>query len=66
MSTISHDGSRSPGELTTGWRREQLEAAGYPTREAREMSGRLDIDLHLAIRLLRQGCPVETALRILL
>ena len=48
------------------WRLERLKRAGYPDEQARVLSERGDIDLHLAVRLLRLGCPVETALRILL
>jgi hypothetical protein len=48
------------------WRLQQLLAAGYPRREARLLSEREDIDLHLATKLLLNGCPIETALRILL
>lgn len=55
--------SRDPAH---DWRLEQLQAAGYPSVHAVVLSERTDVDLHLAIRLLEQGCPVETALRILL
>ena len=48
------------------WRLEQLERAGYPSKDALLLSGRLDIDIHEAARLLRSGCPVATALRILI
>jgi len=48
------------------WRLEQLEAAGYPPRDAHVLSERTDVDLHVAAGLLRQGCRVDTALRILL
>ena len=48
------------------WRAEELERAGYPVRDAEMLSHRMDIDLHLAIDLLRQGCPVPVALQILL
>lgn len=48
------------------WRLEQLERAGYPPSDALVLSGREDVDVHLAARLLRQGCPVPTALRILI
>ncbi len=48
------------------WRLERLEQAGYPPDHARVLSGRRDVDLHLAVRLLQLGCPVETAVRILL
>ena len=48
------------------WRLDQLKRAGYPPRDALVLSGRPEIDLHLAVRLLRQGCPAQTAVRILL
>lgn len=47
------------------WRLRQLERAGYPPSDALVLSGR-DVDIHLAERLLAQGCPVDTAMRILL
>jgi hypothetical protein len=48
------------------WRLEQLMAAGYDAEEALQVAVRHEIDLHRAVALLRSGCPVETALRILL
>lgn len=48
------------------WRLDELERAGYAPYDALVLSGRPDVDLHLAVRLLRQGCPPETALRIFL
>ena len=48
------------------WRFEQLERAGYPTGDALVLSGRSEVDLHQAIRLLGDGCPVSAALRILI
>lgn len=48
------------------WRAEELERVGYPRRDARQLAARHDVDLHLAIDLLRQGCPVPVALQILL
>lgn len=48
------------------WRLELLTTAGYPQYHALVISARNDIDLHMAIRLLSDGCPLETALRILL
>jgi hypothetical protein len=47
------------------WRAEELERAGYPPLAAGELASRHDVDLHLAIDLVRQGCPVEVALQIL-
>lgn len=48
------------------WRLGELERAGFPVTDALVLSGRPEIDLHLAVRLLRSGCPVATAMRILL
>ena len=48
------------------WRFEQLERAGYPTADALVLSGRSDVDLHQAIGLLNDSCPVSSALRILI
>ncbi|HZR93901.1 MAG TPA: hypothetical protein VFA44_16010 [Gaiellaceae bacterium] len=48
------------------WRYRCLLAAGYGRRRAAELAERRDIDLHLAVSLLEHGCPVETALDILL
>jgi hypothetical protein len=56
---------RQPRDPVQTWRLEQLEAAGYPHAAAVLISERLDVDLHLAVRLVEQGCPPETALRIL-
>jgi hypothetical protein len=48
------------------WRAEELERAGYEPLQAAELAARNDVDLHLAVDLLERGCPVETAVRILL
>lgn len=48
------------------WRRARLERAGFDAASAEAIAERLDIDLHLATDLLREGCTPETALRILL
>jgi hypothetical protein len=48
------------------WRAKELRRAGYDPEVAREIAGRLEIDLHRAIDLLKSGCPQETAARILL
>ena len=66
MPTLSSSTPRSARAVVRGWRLEQLAAAGYPLRAARALSRRPDVDLHVAVRLLRQGCPVERALEILL
>jgi hypothetical protein len=48
------------------WRTEELERAGYDRRAARQLAGRADVDLHLAVDLMRRGCPEIVALDILL
>ena len=48
------------------WRFEELRRAGFPTEDALAVASNGQVDLHLATRLLRDGCPHETALRILL
>ena len=48
------------------WRTEELERAGYGTRAAERLATRHDIDLHLAVGLLEQGCSPELAIKILL
>ena len=53
-------------EQVRRWRLELLEQAGYPPDEALALSGRSDVDVRFAARLLREGCSVQTALRILL
>jgi alkylhydroperoxidase family enzyme len=51
--------------IVVQWRFDSLRKAGYDEREALEIAMRADIDLHLAVRLLRLGCDQGTALRIL-
>ena len=53
-------------EKIEGWRAEELKRAGYERRAAKELAVRHDIDLHLAVDLVRRGCPQKVALRILL
>jgi hypothetical protein len=48
------------------WRAEELQRAGYDERAATALAKRHDIDLHRAADLLRNGCPPELALQILL
>jgi hypothetical protein len=48
------------------WRKAELVRAGYDESAARRLAECLEVDLHRAIDLLRQGCPSETAQRILL
>jgi hypothetical protein len=57
---------RDEWQLVEAWRAEQLEMAGYGAQAAAELAIRHDVDLHVAIGLLGQGCPAELALKILL
>ena len=52
-------------ELVRIWRMEELERAGYPIAQARELADLSYVDLHLATDLLRRGCSTELALKIL-
>jgi hypothetical protein len=56
----------SEEERVFSWRHASLLAAGFDHRLAFKLALRPDVDLHLAVRLLRDGCPPETAGRILL
>jgi hypothetical protein len=47
------------------WRVEQLLDAGYDGESALVIGLDPSIDLHTALGLIRRGCPVETALKIL-
>jgi hypothetical protein len=53
-------------ERVFSWRHASLLAAGYDPRVAFKLALRPEVDLHLAVRLRENGCPPETAARILL
>ncbi len=53
-------------ELILRWRLDELVRAGYDIGSALLLASHVEIDLHDATELVRQGCPSETALRILL
>jgi hypothetical protein len=53
-------------ERVEAWRAQELERAGYSPEAAAELAARHDVDLHRAVDLLRQGCPHDVALAILL
>jgi len=48
------------------WRIDQLARAGYDREAASLLADARHVDLHDAVELMRRGCPVDTALRILL
>ena len=53
-------------ERVESWRAEELVRGGYEPSDAIALAGRHDIDLHLAIELIRRGCPYELAIEILI
>jgi hypothetical protein len=53
-------------ELVEQWRLDSLERAGYDAESAAVLATSPEVDLHLAVSLLKRGCPVELALQILL
>lgn len=57
---------RDETELVEAWRAEQLELTGYGAAAAAELAARHDVDLHVAMELLAQGCSPDLALKILL
>jgi hypothetical protein len=67
MATAAH---RSAEEVEADeiirWRTDELRRAGYNDRAALLLALHTEVDLHLAARLLTQGCPPKVALRILL
>ena len=65
--TAAEAGTRNEElERVEAWRAEELERAGYSREAAAEIAARHDVDLHRAVDLLRQGCPHDVALAILL
>jgi hypothetical protein len=53
-------------ERIEAWRAQELKRAGYDRHAASTVATRHDVDLHLAVDLMRRGCPQELALSILL
>lgn len=53
-------------ELVEQWRLDSLVRAGYDAESAAVLAASPEVDLHLAVSLLKRGCPAELALQILL
>ena len=53
-------------ERVVDWRRAELLRAGYDVGVASRIAERADVDLHVAVDLMRRGCAPEIALDILL
>lgn len=66
MSAAELEVRESELERIERWRTGELLRAGYDHDAASDLAGRLDIDLHTAIDLVRHGCPQDLALKILL
>ena len=64
--TAAETAIRDETDLVEAWRAEQLEVAGYGAAAAAELAGRQDVDLHVAVEMLKHGCSPELALKILL
>lgn len=64
--TAAETETRDETELVEAWRAEQLEMAGYGAPAAAELAMRHDVDLHVAVEMLTQGCAPALALKILL
>ena len=66
MSTTNVTESVLEVELVEQWRLDSLERAGYDAESAAVLAASPEVDLHLAVSLLKQGCSVPLALQILL
>jgi hypothetical protein len=53
-------------DLVEQWRQQELERAGYDSKSAFVLAVSLEVDLHGAVDLLKNGCSAELALEILL
>jgi len=61
-----HVVSETEQERVEQWRAEELVRAGYDPSDAVALAARHDIDLHMAVALVEQGCPHDTAIDILI
>ena len=66
MSTTEYLSESVEEDAVVAWRFEALRRAGYSAGDAWVVAVEPAIDLRLAERLLAEGCPPATALRILL
>jgi hypothetical protein len=48
------------------WRAEELQRAGFRPVVADALAAQKDVDLHVALDLVKRGCPHDIAIRILL
>ena len=66
MATVEQQRNEVNDSTIFDWRFETLLHAGYAPAEAWRLATTKEVDVRLAERLLDQGCPTSTALRILL
>jgi len=66
MTVVEIDLPETEDARVARWRIDQLARAGYDREAASLLAEARHVDLHDAVELLRGGCPVDTALRILL
>lgn len=66
MATTEQLETEAAGGEVFDWRFTELMRAGYSSEDALRLAGEKEVDLRLAERLLVQGCPPATAVRILL
>lgn len=66
MTTAEQQRNTLAGSEVFDWRFSELTRAGYPHADAWMLAAATEVDLRAAERLLAQGCPPATALRILL
>lgn len=62
--TLSERGRHHEEECVVRWRFNRLRKVGYGPHASATLARRSDIDLHVS--LVERGCPIETALAILL
>lgn len=53
-------------ELVEQWRAKSLQRVGFDLESAAVLAASHEVDLHHAMRLVENGCPVDLALQILL
>jgi hypothetical protein len=63
---VSEVATETELERVERWRRRVLREAGYDREAAQVLAICQDVDLHLALRLIRAGCEQSVALEILL
>ncbi|MGZ4380101.1 MAG: hypothetical protein ACXVZ2_04255 [Gaiellaceae bacterium] len=61
----TEDATETENDRVLRWRLQELHRAGFGFQDAVLLALSPDVDLHLATDLLGRGCPVDTALRIL-